>query len=173
MEKLRELELSGCVFKRCSTYEYDYIVALKKPIENFKSNEEREDVVDPKFAKFCCNGLITVLIYDLLKHKFINNFINDNYAQSTEYRVGNLVTPDTYDENIDNIFTHGIHYFLTFNAAFKYLNRGIDGYDCNGKIDSFFEQKLTIDPLGKIEDVYSGDPNVFEEIYIVGKRIRS
>ncbi len=133
MQKLIELQLSGCVFKRCKNFTYDYILALKKPKENFKCNELRRGVVNPYFAKFRCNGLIPVAIYDVFNNKLINNFIHTFLGKFTEYRVDSLVSPDSYDKNIDNICTNGIHYFLKLNAAMEYLNNEIKGYDENGK----------------------------------------
>ncbi len=42
---------------------YNCLVILEKPTENFQCNENRKRVVDKNFAKFRCNGLITVAIY--------------------------------------------------------------------------------------------------------------
>jgi hypothetical protein len=44
------------VFKRCS----ETIIVLQKPKENFQSNEKREDIKDKNYAKFRCNGLLTI-----------------------------------------------------------------------------------------------------------------
>ncbi len=133
MQKLRELELSGCVFKRCITATSDYLVALKKPTENFQCNELRRAVINKNFAKFRCNGLITVAIYSIFDHKFIDHFVNVVLQTYTEYRVGSVVFPDRYDEDIDSVCTNGIHYFLTLNSALLYKNGEVNGYDCNGQ----------------------------------------
>ncbi len=130
MEKLRKLELFGCVFKRCTTRKYDYLVALRKPTENFKCNELRTSVIDKNFAKFRCNGLITVAIYDMLCNKFIDHFVHETF---TPYSVGNLTLPNWYNPDITAICTNGIHYFLTLNAALLYMHGAVEGYNCEGK----------------------------------------
>jgi hypothetical protein len=105
---------------------------MKKP-ENFKCNELR----DKKFAKFRCNGLITVAIYDLNIKKFIDKlkhsvFIYGIFLYAT-YEVGILTQPDKYEEDISVICASGIHYFLSLEAALNYEN-GIVKYFKNAKM---------------------------------------
>ncbi len=137
-ETLQLFTYEDVVFKRC-TFEnkYDCIVILKKPSENFQCNETRQNIVNKKFAKFRCNGLITVAIYDLLHKKFINGFSHFVYVESREgwsiqYRVGKLSVPNSYNKNIEEICTHGIHYFLSLEAALCYKDGFVTQRFANG-----------------------------------------
>jgi hypothetical protein len=147
MEALAEYEHKGYVFKRCkNTFEsYDCLVIMRKP-KNFKCNELREGVIDKNFAKFRCNGLITVAIYNLKFKKFnsslyhvLDKRINFLYAT---YEVGILTEPDQYEEDVSKICASGIHYFLSLEAALSYKNgrvkcikdKKIYSYDENGNL---------------------------------------
>jgi hypothetical protein len=146
MEALAEYEHKRYVFKRCTKLDdYDCIVIMEKP-ENFKCNELRPGIINKKFAKFRCNGLVTVAIYDLKLKKFITKLEHTVFKKNSlihaTYEVGILTEPDKYDEDISAICTSGIHYFLSLEAALGYKNGNvhlekdgkIDEYNDNGKI---------------------------------------
>ena len=44
----------------------------------------------------------------------------------TVYEVGKIVYPDTYDHNIENVCSNGIHYFKTIEPAYFYRNPPIN-----------------------------------------------
>ena len=46
--------------------------------------------------------------------------VNKNYVETT-YKVGEIVRPDSWDENRWNECSHGIHFFITRDEAVKYL----------------------------------------------------
>ncbi len=126
----------GFVFKKCKgeTKEYvsyKYLVVLEKPKTNFKSNENRTKVVNKNFAKFRCNGLITVAIYDLYEKKFIQEIYHQVLKHEVSYSVGKFTAPDQYNEDIDIVCTSGIHYFLTLEAALNYRRGRIIQYFAN------------------------------------------
>jgi hypothetical protein len=65
------------------------------------------------------------MIYDLLFQKTVNSIMH--YTEScfvpktiTRYEVGSYVKPDWFDNNLNSICSHGIHYFLTLEAALSY-----------------------------------------------------
>ncbi len=100
--------------------------------------------MDPNFAKFRCNGLITVAIYDLLNEKFINSIVHAFELKKIVYKVNQLSIPDSYDENLNEVCASGVHYFLTLEPALNYIswfgkvrqlfkNRHIIEYNENGK----------------------------------------
>jgi hypothetical protein len=93
----------GFMFKRCS----DYIVILKQPNEDFKCNEMRKDIVNKKYAKFRCNK---ALVIDIIHSETLTHI----------YEVDKVVLPDFYDLDIDEVCTHGIHYFLSLEPAYHY-----------------------------------------------------
>jgi hypothetical protein len=145
MKALAEYEHKGYVFKKCKNaiYDYDCVIIMMKP-ENIKCNELRHGIVDKNFAKFRCNGLITVAIYDLHRKKFIN-VLGHCGIKYICYEVGKLAKPDKYKENISLIYASGIHYFLSLEAALGYKDGIIqyvqDGernvYNANGRKISF------------------------------------
>jgi hypothetical protein len=143
MEALAEYEHKRYVFKRCTKLDdYDCIVIMEKP-KNFKCNELRPGIVNKNFAKFRCNGLITVAIYNLILKKFISSLnhvlsLSFNFLYTT-YEVGTLTIPNKYDEDISAICTSGIHYFLSLEAALGYNRGWVEDknlwlYDADGKI---------------------------------------
>ncbi len=142
-EALKDYLNKGYVFKKCEaktyTKNYSCLVVLKKPVKDFQCNESRKDIVDPNFAKFRCNGLITVAIYDLINTKFIDSITHKCTMylgfKKILYQVGKLSIPDLYDANIDEVCTNGIHYFITLEAA---LNYGIFG------VEQHFQTKASI-----------------------------
>jgi hypothetical protein len=134
------------VFKKCNSIEtgHECIVMLKKPTTGFICNESRESVVNKQRAKFRCNGLFVVTIFDLVLQQTVNSIIHKTdilFVRSTftDYEVGKLVKPDLFNPNLDTICTNGIHYFLTLETAMSYdLEEGvccIDGvvFDYDGK----------------------------------------
>ncbi len=64
-ETLKDYMNKGYVFKRCYGNLYNCTVVLTNPDNDFKCNEFRSKIGNLEFAKFRCNGLITVAIYDL------------------------------------------------------------------------------------------------------------
>ncbi len=127
-EALKDYMNKDFVFKKCREYEGDVkhkcLVILKKPITDFKCNESRSGIVDTNFAKFRCNGLITVAIYNMYTKNFIDYLHHrmENFSGSYEvlYKVEQLTIPHDYNEYIEIICTSGIHYFLTLEAALNY-----------------------------------------------------
>lgn len=64
------LEKEEYVFKKCITQDTkEYFVVLQKPQRDFNCNEMRPGICDKQFAKFRCNGLIPMLIYNLVDTK--------------------------------------------------------------------------------------------------------
>lgn len=80
----------------------DYIGSLTKP---FISNESRSGVDNEKFAKFRCNGLFVKMIISLTNHHLHESVSHYTRMidQFTLYRVGHLVTPSGFDQNLDNV----------------------------------------------------------------------
>ena len=56
-------------------------------------------------------------IRDGEERKFI---VNDDYAPSVTYRVGEIVKPDSFDEDRWNECSHGIHFFINKQDAIDY-----------------------------------------------------
>ncbi len=112
------------VFKKCiSMYnEHPCILMLEKPIDDFFCNESRQWVTDSKWAKFRCNGLIVLIIYDLVTNITLDEIwhLNHNSNCMTNYKVNTFVKPNGFDSDLDRVCGQGIHYFLTPEAAESY-----------------------------------------------------
>jgi antitoxin component YwqK of YwqJK toxin-antitoxin module len=106
------------VYKSC---EKNWIVYLQ-PIEGTITNVGRDNVVDPKYAKFRGNKFMVAKI----EHKYDVNLttksvVSSGYRQkSLTYHLGEMVAVEDYNMNKNIICTTGIHFFLTREAAFSY-----------------------------------------------------
>jgi hypothetical protein len=101
--------------------------------------------VNKQKAKFRCNGLLVVTIFDLVFQQTVTSITHKTdiflYGRPafTDYEVGKLVKPDLFNPNLETICTNGIHYFLSLETAMSYdLEKGvccINGilFDHNGK----------------------------------------
>ncbi len=130
-DALKIYEGKGYVFKRCLNNNiddgtYDCLIILQKPIEHFKCNESRKSVQNKDFAKFRCNGLLTIAIYDLRHKVFIYSLNHVAYYScqlyKITYKVNTVTLPHDYDEDVEVICAPGIHYLLTLEAAINYKN---------------------------------------------------
>jgi hypothetical protein len=118
---------------------------LEKPQIGFICNESRKSVINKDMAKFRCNGLNVVVIFDLELQKTVDYIIHNTNSwfipeTLTCYQVGLSVKPDDFDTDLNIICSNGIHYFLTLQAALSYdIGRGrccIDDkeFDSQGEI---------------------------------------
>jgi hypothetical protein len=155
MEQVEEVEQvfkdcnSNHVFKKChdNLTDNDCLVMLEKPLSDFICNESRDSVRNKEMAKFRCNGLNVVLIYDLVLQETRSQILHEtkNWGLLTFYKIGEIVEPDGFDDDLDIVCTSGIHYFLTLKAAMSYnikkgyciINGVLFGHD--GEEDEFDE----------------------------------
>ena len=122
----------------------DLIVKLLITGEN---NENRADMYDKRYAKMRCSNAFVLDIYHM------NTKVKYSSAKSLRnnmiYEVGKMVWPNHYDNNINNVCSEGIHYFLEEEPA-HYWNNGscdviIDGiyksWCENGQIEKILHMK--------------------------------
>jgi hypothetical protein len=66
------------VFKKCKSEEtgHDCIVMLEKPTNYFLCNESRKSVINKNMAKFRCNGIVVVTIFDLVSRVTVNSIMH-------------------------------------------------------------------------------------------------
>lgn len=94
-------------FKACD----DYIIKIKIPEDAKRSSATSR--------KCRCSKALVLSITN--KHgKEIDSIINENYVR-TIYIVGEMVYPDSFDENRWNECSHGIHFFMTKEEALEYI----------------------------------------------------
>jgi antitoxin component YwqK of YwqJK toxin-antitoxin module len=124
---------SRYVYKKCSDYSESEIDKSKKwliimeKLDDTISNEERNDVFDKKYAMFRCNKIKVIEIFnandpELKKDKIINMYENSENKQLTytTYEINKIVHPDSYNEDINQVYSNGIHYFKTIDCAYFY-----------------------------------------------------
>jgi len=102
-------------YKQCS----GCIVQMKRTPET-KDNEMRIGVKDKRYAKFRANKLMVLKIYNWMEDRFeysIPHAWGDVYIR---YTVGEIVVPNGFCENINDICAQGIHYFNSLFAAYCY-----------------------------------------------------
>jgi antitoxin component YwqK of YwqJK toxin-antitoxin module len=102
-----------------------YIVVMQK-IDDGKNNEGRSEVINKNYAKFRANKLKVIEIIDYDFPETTVDSITTQYPHSnhvtnrTFYKKNNIVVPNNYDENINNVCSTGIHYFNTLFPALFY-----------------------------------------------------
>lgn len=116
-----------CVYKLCGK---EWLIILEKIQgddinNNTITNETRGDIIDSSYAKFRADKLKVMLIIsinDLTKtlNQLCNTFVdNMETPHIIKYTLNKIVKSD-FDKNIDLIYTTGIHYFKTIDAALYY-----------------------------------------------------
>lgn len=88
-----------------------------------KTNENRKGIVDKSYANFRANKLKVIEIFkmsdpEISREHIINTYMN----KKVTYCVNQIVEPDFYDDNIENVYSGGIHYFKTPQGAIYYMN---------------------------------------------------
>ena len=104
-----------------------------------KNNEEREDIVDKSFAGMRCSMARVVRIYDMHDPELEYEEAFGIYNKCFKYTVGEVVEPvDEFDEDLNEVCSSGIHYFLREEPAYywKYEpeNGLCEGWYINGQI---------------------------------------
>jgi antitoxin component YwqK of YwqJK toxin-antitoxin module len=167
------------VYKKIQNNNINFIITLKK-LADTVTNEDRSDIIDIKFAKCRANKLLVIDIEKLDTLTFetcsilnVASCTNFTHNKITRYQIGNIVYPDAYDVNINNIHTTGIHYFNSKRCAIMYeVSSLLDGmyeswYD-NGQLkeqcEHFFGAKI-----GPYISFYDNGQIYIKCIYMNGK----
>lgn len=102
-----------------------WLVIMQK-LNISKTNEDRTGVVNKDHVKFRANKLEVVEIIDINDPSINKDIIVSEYYMNGStilksiYRVGNIIEPHSYNENINSICAEGIHYFKTPLTAYYY-----------------------------------------------------
>ena len=84
-----------------------------------KNNEEREDIVDKRFAKMRCSKARVIRIYDMHDPSIEYEEAFGIYDKSFRYAVGEIVEPKRdFCEDLEKVCKSGIHYFLRKEPAY-------------------------------------------------------
>ena len=103
------------VYKICSGH-----IVILKFLSDTKTNEERKDVINPSHAKFRADRLFVVAIINIHNLQTFDEIRNNNFQLKIIYKINQIVIPDKFDLDIDNVCSSGIHYFRTIDTAYYY-----------------------------------------------------
>jgi len=123
------------VYKTCD----DFIVVLEK-LKDTITNENRSNVSqisDNKlYAKYRANKLLVKKIINKYELTNCEKVMSNGYKIKTEYKINETVYPNKFDNDLENVCSSGIHYFLNLKSAFYY---GIVMNNMNGKYLSWYD----------------------------------
>jgi len=88
-----------------------------------QNNEDREGIVNKRFAKMRCSEALVKRIYDIRDEWIEYDKARSCHDYDFVYRVGQIITPDSYDENPNKVCANGIHYFLSEHAARNFFSK--------------------------------------------------
>lgn len=82
----------------------------------------------PEDAKRCsattskcrCDKAKVLGIVNLATNEYEDRVINNEYEQETIYELGEMVYPDSFDDDRWNEYSHGIHFFINKQEAIDY-----------------------------------------------------
>jgi len=114
-ETKEDFDASCVKYKRCG----NFIVMLYIP-KDVATTEERKKVVDSRFAKFCVAKAYCCFIFDILFEEEEEEYVWSNHMPLTAYEKDTWITPDGFDNDIDNVCSRGIHYFNSLQGAYYY-----------------------------------------------------
>lgn len=92
-----------------------YIIELEIDVTTSKNNLTR-DVKDPNYAMYRCSYAYVVDIYDKVAKKQVEK-VSGDFDKTFIYIKGVNVYSVKYDDRPDEIFTHGIHFYLSEEPA--------------------------------------------------------
>lgn len=105
---------SDCVFKMCN---HQYLIIMQKTPDT-RTNEARQDVADPKCAKFRANILNVILIINVLDGKIVDTInITDIESMVGEATIGQPLESERFDNNL-SLYSYGIYYYNSIEPAF-------------------------------------------------------
>ena len=91
--------------------EWKYLVKIQIPEDARRTSATS--------SKCRCDKAMVLDITSLDGEEHYNEVVNYNYKK-TIYKVGEMVYPDSFDENRWNECSHGIHFFINKQDAIKY-----------------------------------------------------
>lgn len=108
------------VYKSC----YDYVVILEKLDNTIITNENRISVSKEykQYAKYRGNKfMVKDIINKFDSNKKITSIANSVHSSTISYDIGKIITVTDFDNDIENVCSSGIHYFLKPECAFHYM----------------------------------------------------
>ncbi len=104
------------IYKACKNS-----ISTLELLPDSRTNEHREYVVDPNFAKFRTNkAKVVSIVHPETKEQLDKDY--SMYDPTFRYTVGQVIET-TFDHNINKVCAPGIHYFKTYDAALSWYYR--------------------------------------------------
>jgi len=97
----------------------NWLIVLKKSTRT-KTNEKRNGIVNAKNAKYRANRLRVLKIINKCDPKITTTNIHSSWDLKTLYQINRITYPDSFDTNLDNVCSSGIHYYKNFMNAYFY-----------------------------------------------------
>jgi len=91
------------------------LVTLQIPYDA-KHNIDRKNISDKQYAKYRCSHAKVIDIIDLDNNTSIDK-ANSLHDSKFSYTLGQDVICDTFDTNLENVCSEGIHFFLDKDRA--------------------------------------------------------
>jgi antitoxin component YwqK of YwqJK toxin-antitoxin module len=126
------------------------LVILDIPSESIH-NLNRTNIVDKQFAKYRCSYAIIKEIIDLKTNQKINE-AQSMYDKNFKYYVDQKVVPNTFDTNLENVCSSGIHFFLD-----KYRAELYEQILTNGEYKEWHENGQLIKHYFYKDDKFDGE----------------
>lgn len=101
-------------------YCYPYYLVVLTNYSNSVTTEKRSDIKDSLHASYRSNKMFTELVVNMKTLKVVNSVTNHYFGAHTEYFTDKIVIPDSFDNDLQNSNTNGIHYFMTLEQAFLF-----------------------------------------------------
>jgi len=141
-------------FKRCGNY-----IVMLHVSRNTTTNELRFGVKDKRFAQFRAAKAGCVAIYDCLHPENSISICQNTfwYANKVYYRVGHITTANSFDPNVNEVCSTGIHYFNHWLAAYYY-----DSSSSYWRIDPFY---ISFSNNGKIRRINRQSEMEYKKIF--------
>ena len=151
--------------KHASTPSGSVIITLEIP-DDALHNIDRSSVIQKETAAYRCNKARVLDISDAkdisIKYTEANSGVleENTWKFNLFYKVGKIVEEPSFDTNIENICTEGIHFFLSRKLAEDYYNE-------NKENTYSLETGLLLQRRTMLEGMLHG---IYEEWYPTGKK---
>ncbi|AYV77663.1 MAG: pentapeptide repeat-containing protein [Dasosvirus sp.] len=136
----------------------DCVIELKL-LDDSLTNLKRKNVVDRDHAKFRCDKAYVVSITNKITKEKKDKIVSD-FTDNFEYMVDSVVTVDDFDDDLEKICTHGIHFYTKYETAF-FHNLKYDNYA--GEYKEWWENGQLNKSYTVINGLYHGDYKMWDE----------
>ena len=104
------------IYKGCGEY-----IVIMKLLDDSRTNERRDDIVDPMYAKYRTNKVIVIAIINKFSLEEIKSVENSYFTKKNiTYVINEIIEVSDYNTNVNVVCGTGIHYFKNIESAFYF-----------------------------------------------------